>query len=445
MDGRKNYAQAELDARGPSCESSLIAMADIRPFRALRYDTGKVNLADAATQPYDKITLAMQEAYYKRSPANFIRFELPVAGSKDVYEGAREFLQSMRREGIIRLEDSPSFYLYEQEFQHPTEPNGTLRRRALIALGRLYDYSDGVVFRHEQTLTGPKKDRQQLLQTTRMQSGLLFLLYDDPSSTVEQLQPGAALEFVDDLGVKQRLWVVKDRARIEQIQGAFRDQKLFIADGHHRYETALALRQSKEGQYAEDFAMMALVNMRSEGLVVLPTHRGIFGLSDEKLRSGLERLKSDLGMAVFPHKVPRGFRTDTRDFMSILLHGDVVYRLSVPRRILPLKFGGQSCELDVEALHVILNEYFGITPADVTAQKHVRYYRFSKDAAEDVRNGTIQAAFLIQPVAVEVIRDRSLRGELMPQKSTDFYPKMNSGLTMYSWDESFVAPRGASI
>jgi len=210
-------------------------VAEIRPFRALRYGVAKVKLADVVTQPYDKITPAMQAGYYQRHPANFIRFELPVAGDADMYEGARNFLEQRRREGTLRVEEQPAFYVYEQEFEHPTERARKLRRRALIGLGRLHDYSDGIVFRHEQTLTGPKKDREQLLKTTRVQSGLLFMLYDDPESAVEHLLPERPAEFVDDLGVTQRLWSVTDRGTMRDIQSVFRDKPLFIADGHHRY------------------------------------------------------------------------------------------------------------------------------------------------------------------------------------------------------------------
>ena len=421
-------------------------MAEIRPFRALRYDTNRVRLEDVVTQPYDKITPAMQAGYYERDPANFVRFELRLPGGEDLYEGAKDFLAQMRRKGIMRVEEKPALYVYEQEFAHPTEPTKTFRRRALIGLARLHDYDENVIFRHEQTLTGPKKDREQLLKTTRVQSGLLFMMYDDPARAVEQLPAEDALEFVDDLNVKQRLWAITDPATIQMVQQIFRDQPLFIADGHHRYETALSLRRSKEGKDAEDFAMMALVNMRSEGLVVLPTHRVIFHVAPDKLASGMDRLQSELHMRTLdmtPQSAAQAtFGPAARDsFSAIVLTKDTAYTLEVSRKALQARFPDQSCELDVEALHLVFAEFFGITPADVTAQKHVRYHRYGKDALRDVESGA-QAAFLIRPVPVDVIRDRSLRGELMPQKSTDFYPKMNSGLTLYSWDESFV-PTGA--
>ena len=417
-------------------------MAEIRPFRALRYDPGKVRLEDVVTQPYDKITPDMQQGYYQRSPVNFVRFELRLPDGQDPYEGAKAFLAQMRDEGILKLEEHPALYVYEQEFFDPGDGQQKITRRALICAGRLHDYSDGIIFRHEQTLTGPKRDREQLLQTTRTQSGLLFMLYDDPRRTLEQLPSQDAVEFVDDLGIKQRLWAISDRATIQHVQQLFRDQRLFIADGHHRYETALSLRRSNDGRYAEDFAMMALVNMRSEGVVVMATHRVIFGVGKEKLRTGLQRLRNELGMREWgsADAAVKGLDTaDAEQFATMILDGKKAYLVSLGRGELQQRLGGHSCELDVEALHLIFAQYFGITPGDVAGQRHVRYHRYAADALQDVRAGA-QAAFLIRPVPIDVIRDRSLRGALMPQKSTDFYPKMNSGLTLYSWDESFVEP-----
>lgn len=418
-------------------------MAQILPFRALRYDPAKVVLRDVITQPYDKITPEMQSGYYQRDPANFIRFELP-RGVDDPYTSAKEFLAHVRQQGAIQLEDRPAMYVYEQTFQHPVQPGQTFARRALIALGRLHDYDDGVIFRHEQTLTGPKRDREQLLKTARVQSGLLFMLYDDPHQVVEKLQPGEALgEFTDDLGIAQRLWRITDPATLSLLQKRIDPLPLFIADGHHRYETALSLRRSRDGKFAEDFAMMALVNMQSEGLIVLATHRAIYGIDPERFTSGLQQLRSELNARA----VDAGAsaidaalnNTSPQRFVCVVACAGESWLIDVDRAELQQRCGGGSCELDVEALHEMFSRYFGISAADVTAQRHIRYHRYPEEALKDVASGA-QAAFLIRPVSVGTIRDRSLRGALMPQKSTDFYPKMNSGLALYSWDESFADP-----
>jgi uncharacterized protein (DUF1015 family) len=239
------------------------------------------------------------------------------------------------------------------------------------------------------------------------------------------------------------LWCVTGAEEIASLQQLMRDKALFIADGHHRYETALSLRRSREGKYPEDFAMMALVNMKSDGLVVLPTHRTIFGVARERFQSGIERLEADFAMRRLDSREVTAVNTALRStaqakFAAVVATNDAAYLLSADREQLQRRFPNGMFELDVEALHSLFEGLFGITAADVRAQKHVRYHRFVQEALEDVESGA-QAAFLIRPVPIELIRDRSLRAVLMPQKSTDFYPKMNSGLTSYSWDESFIA------
>ena len=415
-------------------------MAEIRPFRALRYDPGKLKLQDVVTQPYDKITPAMQQAYLQRHAANFIRFELPPPGD-DPYTAAREFLAQARQSGVIRLEDRPAVYVYDQSFQHPVYPEQSFTRRAVIALGRLYDYADGVIFRHEQTLTAPKRDREQLLKTTRVQSGLLFMMYDDPAQTADSLQPGEnVIEFVDDLGIRQRLWAVTDPEAIARLQRAVGPLPLFIADGHHRYETALSLRRSHEGVHGEDFAMMALVNMHSEGLVVLPTHRTIFGVDPQRFADGMRRLVSDMrATRIETVPAPTENIPRSRFIFSFITSGGEAWKVDLPREDVRQRLPGRPCELNVEALHSIFDEYFGISAADAAAEKNIHYFRNPQDALRDVASGA-QAAFFIRPLTLQSIRDRSVRGDLLPQKSTDFYPKMNSGLTLYSWDESLAEP-----
>ncbi|MGH9522841.1 MAG: DUF1015 family protein [Terriglobales bacterium] len=412
-------------------------MAEIRPFRALRYDPAKVNLQDVVTQPYDKITPAMQQGYLDRNPANFIRFELPPPGN-DPYEGAREFLAQARQSGLVRLEDRPAIYVYDQWFQPPVHSDQSFTRRAIIALGRLYDYSDGVIFRHEQTLTAPKRDREQLLKTTRVQSGLLFMMYDDPAHTIESLQPGADVaEFVDDLGIRQRLWVITDPDAIAKVQRVIGPLPLFIADGHHRYETALSLRRSGDGRHAEDFAMMALVNLRSEGLMVLPTHRTIFGLDPQRFAEGMKRLVADMrATRIDAAPAPTADVPRSRFIFSFATADGEAWKVDLPRDDVRQRLPGRPCELNVEALHSMFDQYFGISAADAAAETNIRYFRHPQDALRDLASGA-QVAFFLRPLTLQSVRDRSIRGELLPQKSTDFYPKMNSGLTLYSWDESF--------
>ncbi len=235
-------------------------MADIYPFRAFRYDPQRVSPAQVVTQPYDKITPALQDRYYEASPHNLVRVILGRREENDnpannVYSRAAGHFQEWRRQGILRQDALPSVYVYSQRF---TAPGSTkeLERRGFIALGRIEDYSAGVVFRHEQTLAKPKADRLDLLRATRAHFGQLFMLYED-SGQVESVLAGSAdpgtsapdvVEVEDENGVLHRVWQVTDPELIHSVQAAMRDKKLIIADGHHRYETALNYRNERRAR-----------------------------------------------------------------------------------------------------------------------------------------------------------------------------------------------------
>ena len=227
-------------------------MAHIKPFRALRYDPARVAVSQAATQPYDKITSQMQEHYYAANPYNLVRIilgkRLATDGPADnPYTRAAGFFSDWRRQGIFLQDSEPSLYRYCQTF---TIPTGTaqIERHGFIALGKIEDYAAGIVFRHEQTLAKPKADRLDLLRATRAHFGQIFMLYSDPAAEIEKaLQPANApvAELTDEYGVQHRLWRISNPATIELVQRAMQDKKLIIADGHHRYETALNYRNER--------------------------------------------------------------------------------------------------------------------------------------------------------------------------------------------------------
>src|SRR5947207_2995906 len=224
-------------------------MAHIEPFRALRYDPARVALPSVVTQPYDKITPEMQDRYYAASPYNLVRIILGKqhAGGhpgENSYTRASEFFRDWRRQGIFFQDPQPSIYVYSQRFAIPGG-NKEAERQGFIALGRIEDYSAGVVFRHEQTLAKPKADRLELLRATRAHFGQIFMLYSDPAQEIEGLlvpPQSSSFELTDEYGVRHRLWRISDPALIELVRNKIRDKKLIIADGHHRYETALAYR-----------------------------------------------------------------------------------------------------------------------------------------------------------------------------------------------------------
>ena len=275
-------------------------MADIRPFSALRYNLQRVSAPQVVTQPYDKITPAMQERYYAASPYNLVRIILgrhePADNTtENVYTRAREYGRKWRAEGILEKDSAPSIYSYSQTF---TAPSGASReRRGLIALGRVEDYSAKVVFRHEQTLSKPKADRLDLLRATRTHYEQLFLLYED-SGEIDSLLATSEkpiIDVADEYGVAHRVWQITDARAIAAVQDKMREQKLVIADGHHRYETALNFRnecraagKNSNEEAPCEFVMMTFVNMKDPGLLVLPTHRVVHSLhsfSTEQFRN----------------------------------------------------------------------------------------------------------------------------------------------------------------
>lgn len=431
-------------------------MAEIRPFRALRYDPAKVKLEDVLTQPYDKITPAMQEAYYARSPHNLVRFELGKAESRDsnesnVYARAQAFLREELRSGALVRDNAPYIYGYRQRFEHPVHKGEWLTRNGFIALGRIHDYDDGVVFRHEQTLSKPKADRLELLRTARTHSGQIFMLYEDPERAIDRMladgEGTAVLEtVVDEYGVTNELFRIDGGG----IARSMVDKKLIIADGHHRYETALTYRNEQRAagaaEGAHDWLMMTFVNMSAPGLVILPTHRVVFGLEGFSAGSLVTSLREFFNVEPLPSRdadeITRRLEAVGHEGMAFALvtRGAALLLRARPLRLADVlsEYTEMQRRLDVLTLHkVILNHVLGISEADVREQKHVRYHRWAADAIRDVDTGA-NAAFLMNAVPVELLRDLTFAGTLMPQKSTDFYPKLLSGLTLYSLDESFA-------
>ncbi len=440
-------------------------MAEIRPFRALRYDSSRVRLEDVLTQPYDKISPAMQEQYYRRSPYNLVRFELakpePGAGPQQAYAQSAAFLSDLQAQGILQRDEGPGLYAYAQGFRPPFDPDRQMERLGLIALGRLYDYAEGVVFRHEETLSGPKADRMNLLRSTRTHSGQIFMLYEDPARGIEQIiaeavagrTPDACV--VDEYAVENRLWRISDAPTIATLVAAFADKKLIIADGHHRYETARAYRDAQRergatGLQPYDFTMLTLVNMDSAGLVVLPTHRVVFGL--ERLDWGSVRARLaewfDLEPASGdPQQLARQLQSEPGNaFVMASISGTYLLRgiSAAVARALP-SVSAAELKVDVTVLHeLVLQGILGLSAADIREQRHVRYFREPEKALGELDHGA-NAVFLLKPVPLAVLRDVCYAGKVMPQKSTDFYPKLLSGLTLYSLDRSFEKAQPAEI
>jgi uncharacterized protein (DUF1015 family) len=416
-------------------------MAHLVPFRPYRYSAAAGPLDDLVTQPYDKISGAMQAAYLARSPYNIVRVILGErfaadTESRNVYTRAAAHLREWIAAGVLERDLEPAFYPYFQEFTVP-DTGERLTRKGFVALGPVEEYSAGVVYRHEQTLSGPKKDRLDLTRHTRACLEQLFLLYSDPEGGVDRIldeaAEGAPLARVcDEYGAVHSLWRIAERERIAGIQRLMSGRKLLIADGHHRYETALAFRRENPGLAAARHVMMTLVNMDSPGLRILATHRLLRDLPSfdpEELSARLralfrvEELASEEALrarwaAPAPGRVRLAFAAGP---------GPGMLHLEAPR---------PEGALDVSVLHeTILAGLIGISEEAVRDERHLGYVRGIEAAVGEVRRGSAQAAFLMEPATIEQVARVSFAGGVMPQKSTDFYPKLLSGLTLYRMDE----------
>jgi len=451
-------------------------MARIYPFRALRYDPTLVNMEDVVTQPYDKITPEMQQRYYDASPYNLVRVILGKHEADDndrsnVYTRAAEHLNDWRKEHVLAEESEPAIYGYSQTYTVP-HTQETRERRGFIALGHLYDYADKVVYRHEQTFPKHKSDRMSLFKATRTYCEQIYMLYSDPGFIAEKLifnvdkatgkdiNP-ADLAITDEYGVVHRVWKLTDASLINLILTAMSDKKLIIADGHHRYETSVAYAKERSAQlrlplnqprdedekvlashlpvppFPEAAMMMTFVNMDAPGITILPTHRVLHGLA------GFSASEFTAKAAEFFEVTALGspdisILAETAGTALIAVTRNGSFLLKAKPEPITAALSGISkrqAQLDVVQLHsIVLDKLLGLNQETITKLGNVRYIREASEAIGQVKGGEADVAFLIKPITLDQLRDISLSGDVMPQKSTDFYPKLLSGLAIYALD-----------
>ena len=411
-------------------------MAKIFPFPAYRYAAGAGRLDDLVTQPYDKITPAMRERYLGLSPYNLVRIilgkETPEDGpANNVYTRAADHLREWIQSGVLVRESSPCLYAYFQEFTVP-DTGERLLRKGFIGLGAVEDYSEGVVHRHERTLSGPKKDRLELLRHTRAHFGQIFMLYPDPRREIDALLDEVAAteptaRVTDEYGEVHTVWRIGDPALTERIVALMADKKLLIADGHHRYETAVAFRNENPGDPAAAKVMMTFVNMHSDGLRILATHRAV---------SGLETFDGAAAM----RRAAEAFTVEKVDSVSHLQErwaagARGVLGAAFGQELYALTAKAPGGRLDLQILHEsLLDPVLGVTPEAIREGKYLQYVRGIDAALAEARSGRAQVVFLVKATTVQEVADISFGGGVMPQKSTDFYPKLLSGLTIYRLD-----------
>jgi uncharacterized protein (DUF1015 family) len=423
-------------------------MAEIQPFRGVLYNAQRVKPSEVLTQPYDKITPDMRERYLKFSPYNLVRIELGKEEPGDTetnnkYTRAGDLLQAWLRDGILRRSAMPAFYYLEQAFSAP-DGSGNRIRKALIARVRLNRWDEGHILPHEHTLSKPKADRMSLLRACGAQQGQIFMLYPKPARPLPDLHAGTpVLEAMDDYRVSNRLWEVSDPEVIRAVQAALGELKFYIADGHHRYETALAFRDEcraaadkPDPNAPHEFVMATLVDMSDPGLIILPTHRTVSNLTGFDRRQFREKLAKTFSVETQP-KMDKLLMTLRSSQHAIGMFDGDGFALLRPKKVETLRplFENKPPlwhTLDVAMLHVaILEALLGIDEARLREEANVTYWREPEKAQAEVLSGRAQLAFFLNPTRVADVKAIADARSRMPQKSTDFYPKLLSGMVQY--------------
>ncbi len=436
-------------------------MAEIQPFQGIRYNPEKVgDLNLTVAPPYDIIPEKEQERLYERHPNNVIRLELNRERPGDNEEENRytrsaTHLREWLEQGILIREDRPVIYSYFMDYK--TREGEEKKLKGFLARLRLEEFETGMVLPHENTLPGPKADRLRLMESCHANFSPIFSLYSNPeretTPILDETARNASLIHVTDMdGVHHRVCTVTNQDAIRKIQEVLLDRPLFIADGHHRYETALSYRNmmrdktgKRDGRQGFDYLMTYISNMEEPGLTIYPTHRLIDRLEGFELNRYIREIETYFDVQSYPflHKkdffaalqsAEKGrpafglYTTDSDDlFLLTLKNHEKIQPLLGPDLSPALQ------ELDVTVLHTVLLDHFlGIGEKELKAQSHVRYVKDAEDALHTINDRDAQLAFLMNATRVEQLRKVSLKGEKMPQKSTYFYPKLLTGLVLNS-------------
>lgn len=435
-------------------------MAVVKAFRGVRYDLRQVGSLDkVVTQPYDRIRYGLQERYYALSPYNIVRIvkraEGKEGGAGDIYEQAREVYQQWLAEGVLKRDAEPALYVYHQSFSLPD--GARLTRRGFVGALRLAPFEEGIVLPHERTLSGPKADRLRLLRATKVNFGHVFMLYPDEGSRVQGILERAIEGRAPDMVARElyeedvlhEMWVVSDPEVIAAVEEEMAPKRhMIIADGHHRYETALNYLAEQLERYPDApvdaafrYRMTTFVSMDDPGLVIFPTHREVYGLVDLDVDALLREAEGDFEVVPVEGQEAcfRVMRERVAEHAFGLFDGERWFVLVLrDEERLGERIGGDRAwawkTLDVTILQALLLE--GLLGIDEERlERHVRYHRDVQLAVEHVRSGEGDLLFCLNPTLISQVRACAEQGERMPQKSTDFYPKVITGLVMMSVHE----------
>ena len=428
---------------------------EIKAFKAYRFNSDVVgDNGKCIAPPYDVINGAGQENLYKQNQYNIVRIikgktEPGDDEKQNQYSRAADYLNDWIKKGVLKPEDKPAIYAYVQDFEIA---GANYRRSGFVAVGKLAELGTGVK-PHEKTLDGPKADRLKLTQATAAQFGQIFMLYEDPEKTADKIiekntaAKEAVIDFTDEDKVRHQLFVIDDADEVAAIVQMMKDKETLIADGHHRYETALNYRRLANNPNA-DWQMMTFINMRNEGLVVLPTHRLVGNLksydTDELIKKSQENFKvtqfeykesKNKAQSLMQKRLDKAFEQGENAFG--IYDGKSFYFISLKNKdaLNSLPISDASKSLDAVVLHkLILEDLLGIGDAQLAGEANIEYIKDIGEAVDEamakVDSGEKQILFFMNPTRVEQVRAVAAANEKMPQKSTFFYPKIFSGLTI---------------
>ena len=419
-------------------------MADVRPLRALHYDRATAgDPADLVAPPYDVIDPQQRERLASQSPYNVVEIDLPQGD--EPYEAAAATFARWRAEGVLTRDDEPAFWAHTQDYTGPDGRRYT--RHGFFARIRVEEYGPGRVRPHERTHPGPKEDRLRLTRATRANLSPIFALHDDPENAAwralePHTEPDPFADVTDADGTRHRLWRVAEPGAVEAVTAALGSSELLIADGHHRYETARVYAEEVGGEGAHRYVMACLVALQDPGLTVFPTHRLLTGL-DEARRTALREAVTrdweiaeidlaelepapDGGGAVRLGYLDAGHRRPLR----LTLRDQAIADAALPGRSEAYR------QLDTAVLEaLILTGALGMSEDDISHLNGLDYSRTTDEARERVLSGDVQAAFFMGPTPVRQIQAVAAAGEVMPPKSTYFFPKILTGLLFHPLDE----------
>lgn len=427
-------------------------MTAIIPFKGLRYNTERIhNLANVVTPPYDIIDETAQARYYALHPANIIRLELGLTFPQDTaannrYTRAQQYLEKWIEDKTLLHDINPSIYLYQQEFLLDGQK---MLRHGFIAGVKVEPYEKGNILPHEETLSKPKADRLQLMHATKSNFSSIFALYADERKIIDSMLLAAAgsrppdMEVTDEADEIHRLWVIDNKQVIDEISKLMAMKSIYIADGHHRYETALAYagEMAEQGIPGYDYIMTTLVNLYDEGLVVLPTHRAVGHIGNFSLNLFLEQLSSLFNVETMPENITLGdlmqkMAAAHNQHVFAMYNGISFFLLTLQDEekafsLLPAQNSAAWKKLDVAILdNLILDQLLGIGEIERRNQENLNYSRSAEWIKESIDNKQYQLGFFINATRVQEIVDVAEAGDKMPQKSTYFYPKLLTGLVI---------------